>query len=215
MYSGLGFTRHVDRPVAISGLEKRLVRTFQAYGGFGVFDIYLQRGLLWQRPDNGVLARIQYPPDRHVPSWSWMAYQGRIKYMDIPFDGADWTTDLQSPFKAGTNDWDKRHWEPDASTRATDLLASARRLTINRLDMLTRVVFDEPREYDVETLRCIIVGKQKKGEQVDDPIHWVLIIRSVLKRNSSGLYALYERVGVGYLLASHISTEDASQVRVR
>ncbi len=211
-YSRLRFTRHVDRPVAISGLEKRLVRTFETRGGFGVFDLYLERGLLWQRPEDGVLTRIQYPPDRHVPSWSWMAYHGGINYMKIPFDGVVWTKDLKSPFKAGTNDWDKRHWEPDASTRATDLLGVARRLSISRVDMLTRLFFDERKEYDMDTLRCIVVGKEKTEVATGEPVHWVLVINPIIVVES---YELYERVGVGYLLSSHIPSSGASLVRVR
>ncbi|KAH8901702.1 HET-domain-containing protein, partial [Thozetella sp. PMI_491] len=175
-YSSLGFTRHEDRPIAIAGLEKRLARTFETRGGYGVFDNYLQRGLLWQRASDSSLSRIQYPGDRHVPSWSWMAFRGPIKYMEIPFDGAAWSQDLESPFVSGTEGWDGRHWGADQSTRPTDLMAHARKLTMERVEMLKRLIFDDPQQYEADTLRCIVVGTEKKEIAKGEPVHWVLVI---------------------------------------
>ncbi|KAJ4358425.1 uncharacterized protein N0V89_003008 [Didymosphaeria variabile] len=60
-----------DRPVAIRGLEKRLVRTFKTKGGFGMFDCYLHRCLLWKRT-GWSLSPIDTFRDE-TPSWSWMA----------------------------------------------------------------------------------------------------------------------------------------------
>ncbi|KAH8890108.1 HET-domain-containing protein [Thozetella sp. PMI_491] len=209
MYSRLDFSYYKDRSVAISGLEKRLVRTFETRGGYGIFEAYLQRALLWERPEKGILDRIGYPRDRHVPSWSWMAYRGGIKYMNIPFEGADWTKDLKQPFHAKTNDWNKRHWQPDDTTKSTDLEATARKLNITRMEMRTpRFVFDESTDYDPAMLRCVVVGKAKKGEvSGEGPVHWALIIRPI-----KGM--LYERVGVGYLLPSYVGEEDGN-IRVR
>jgi hypothetical protein len=48
-YSRLLFSRIEDRPIAIAGLEKRLIGAFGTQGGFGVFaapDGLLQRSLL-------------------------------------------------------------------------------------------------------------------------------------------------------------------------
>ncbi len=212
MYSRLGFTYYEDRPIAIAGLERQLVQTFETQGGYGIFESYLERGLLWQRPENGSLSRIRYPSDRHVPSWSWMAYRGGITYMKIPFEGADWTKDLTTPFKAGTNDWNKRHWEPDESTRSTDLTAWARNLSMSSIEMTKRLVFDEPRDYDIAALKCIVLGKEKKEGSTEDPIHWVLVIQPMARKDN---YALSERVGVGYILSCHVGGEDGSLVRVR
>ncbi|KAI3392588.1 hypothetical protein diail_5462, partial [Diaporthe ilicicola] len=36
-YTRLEFTRNTDRPIAIAGLEKRLIRDLKAQGGLGVF----------------------------------------------------------------------------------------------------------------------------------------------------------------------------------
>ena len=53
-YSLLSFTHLEDRPVAIAGLEQRLISALQQKGGakhgcYGIFGQYWGRGLLWQR----------------------------------------------------------------------------------------------------------------------------------------------------------------------
>ena len=71
-YSKLELSYSTDRPVAIRGLEKRLLRALDTKGGYGVFDIYLRRGLLWQR-DQASLERIDFSGKKEqelVPSWS-------------------------------------------------------------------------------------------------------------------------------------------------
>jgi hypothetical protein len=84
-YSNLALSVKTDRPIAIKGLETRLIRTFETVGGYGIFDLYLHRGLLWQRSGD-TLDRITSRGER-VPSWSWMAYEGGIRYMDVPLGG--------------------------------------------------------------------------------------------------------------------------------
>jgi len=37
------------------------------------------------------------PIHRKVPSWSWMAYDGRISYMDISFEQVAWSDAVQFP----------------------------------------------------------------------------------------------------------------------
>ncbi|KAI0476359.1 heterokaryon incompatibility protein-domain-containing protein [Xylariaceae sp. FL0804] len=118
-YSTLAFSRVEDRPVAIAGLEKRLVGACGNRGGYGVFDDgarggLLHRSLLWHRsPREASLSRIAFfdpssgdqsqgqdhpDHDHHhrgrssvvVPSWSWMAYRGAIDYLRPPFNGVEW-----------------------------------------------------------------------------------------------------------------------------
>lgn len=105
-YSRLELSRHEDRPIAIAGIEKHLVLSFQVRGGFGVFDDgergLLWRSLLWRRGRNEEeeAPRLQRIDFEHVegsaagriapPSWSWMAYRGAIDYLDPPFDRMEW-----------------------------------------------------------------------------------------------------------------------------
>jgi hypothetical protein len=78
-YSRLGLTKDYDRPIAIDGLQSRLLRAFDTEGGSGIFDEgpvlrgHLRRSLLWHRSaDVDRLYQIEFPLTRTtaVPSWS-------------------------------------------------------------------------------------------------------------------------------------------------
>ncbi len=94
-YSQLAITNATDRPLAISGLEQRLATTFKSKCSYGTFEKYLHRSLLWQRSEPAKLSRIQFPANTDVPSWSWMAYEGKIKYLKIESDDVEWSEELQ------------------------------------------------------------------------------------------------------------------------
>jgi len=91
-YSKCELTVPTDRLFAISGLEKRLQKSFGTEGRYGIFARYLHRCLLWQPPDGKEMKRIRPDSDYlKVPSWSWMAYTGEITYMKIPFEEVEWS----------------------------------------------------------------------------------------------------------------------------
>ncbi|RGP80744.1 serine threonine kinase [Fusarium longipes] len=113
-YSNLDFTKIHDRPIAIAGLEQRLVNAFKTEGGYGVFNgAFLGRSLLWARDtqrSNG-LKMIEFPRDQRfrVPTWSWTAYEGPITYLNISFDHVRWTYDtaegeIKSPWTTRDSD---------------------------------------------------------------------------------------------------------------
>jgi hypothetical protein len=210
MYSRLAFSKQQDRSVGIAGMEKRLVRTFNSKGGYGVFEAYLERGLLWQRPHGGTLTRIAYDDDIHVPSWSWMAYIGPIEYLKLRFDDTDWTDEFKTPFKPGTMNWSKRYWGANETGAATDLLVKPRKMDLPDLaELYKRIWLDEPAEPDMSILRCVVIGKQrlKDGQKAQGQTHYVLVIKpTVPDFPAQG----YMRAGVGYLLPEHISAEGHS-----
>lgn len=125
-YSRLDITEPTDRPVAIAGLEERLLAALGVSGGFGVFDEedhshvhedgdgrgrgLFRRSLLWCRgEDTTSLERIKFASAGstsnghntagYVPSWSWMAYSGGISYITPRFGEVDWAKKPQSPWK--------------------------------------------------------------------------------------------------------------------
>ncbi|KAM7199739.1 Heterokaryon incompatibility protein (HET) domain containing protein [Naviculisporaceae sp. PSN 640] len=106
-YSALEFSKAQDRSIAIAGLEQRLVRAFNTDGAYGVFDggpSFFGRTLLWMRDtrvqDAMRLIDFDFFSEGAeekasnmyyvVPSWSWMAYEGVITFMDLPFSGVEW-----------------------------------------------------------------------------------------------------------------------------
>jgi len=92
-YSKRDLIEKTDRAVVISGLEARIARALKCWSRYGIFKRYLHRNLLWQASDNK-MERIEYPT-RNVPSWSWMAYNGGVQFMDIPFGTVDWIDNLR------------------------------------------------------------------------------------------------------------------------
>lgn len=93
-YSKLKLSFLTDKSVAIFGLEKRLVESFCTEGKHGILQCYLHRSILWHRSGKR-MKRIDYPSDKKVPTWSWMAYEGGISYMEIEFSQVGWSNAVQ------------------------------------------------------------------------------------------------------------------------
>lgn len=198
----------VDRPIAIKGLEERLVKTFATKGGFGIFASYLERSLLWQRPLGGSLTPITFPPGRNVPSWSWMAYKGPISYVQAPFDLVDWTRDYVSPFS--TLSGLKQHWEVN-NGGPSSFRGTARKLFMDTEEATEKIRFDQSNDYAIQDLRCIVIGKDKPDTPKGYVEHYVLVIMAFPSDDTER----FVRVGVGKLLAGHILQDEEVQVEVR
>jgi hypothetical protein len=95
-YSKFGITEKEDRPVAIESLATALANALDTKVSYGIFERFLHRSLLWQ--PKSVLTQIPYRGEA-PPSWSWMAYDGQIKYLQIKlqlkFEGVEWDTSVQ------------------------------------------------------------------------------------------------------------------------
>ncbi|KAE9367915.1 HET-domain-containing protein [Stipitochalara longipes BDJ] len=202
-YSNLALSFSKDRPIAIKGLETRLIRTFGTTGGFGIFDIYFHRGLLWQRSED-TLQRIEPSHSMRVPSWSWMAYKGGIKYMDIPFGEAAWVEDITSPFKAGS---------PGRPDYREEMGLEAIVWGIVGVEPNSpQLVLDEPGRKFAQPLKCAIVGRSKQPNLEDEQqIHYTMIVSFLASEHG---VEVYERVGVGYLEKRHIVL-DTLGVKIR
>ncbi|KAF3014000.1 hypothetical protein E8E14_009222 [Neopestalotiopsis sp. 37M] len=211
-YTRLELTRMSDRPIAIAGLEKRIIRDLKAHGGFGVFDdgrSLLQRSLLWRRGrEVPSLVRIfPAPSSLSVPTWSWMAYKGGIDYLDLPLGGVDWLPSneaVQSPWGSkGSNTWhtgdgkesvELRGWaRPSAAGLGGRELANNPEITI---------VYDneDQTKEDREPMFVVVGSAMKKSVPQDDVVHYVLVIAlcqgSLHGEDGS---RRYERVGVGHM----------------
>ncbi|KAF2653766.1 hypothetical protein K491DRAFT_602167 [Lophiostoma macrostomum CBS 122681] len=203
-YSRLGLSNNFDRPMAIDGLQRRLLRTLNAKGGYGVFDEgeskgLLRRSLLWCRgAGTASLGRIRFPIGTaisQVPSWSWMAYTGAIDYLSVGFGQLDWE-DVRSPWSA----------DPNAAIR-TDLVDGKPSLTavaygydaVTSFDgeRLLRIL-DTPGGSRQEKIFCVVLGKQKEYVSLDQRIHYLLYIAQVKTTTRDG-NRMFERVGAGWL----------------
>ncbi|KAI1087189.1 hypothetical protein F5B19DRAFT_476469 [Rostrohypoxylon terebratum] len=203
-YSGLAFTKPSDRSVALLGLQKRLERAFQTQAAFGLFSVYFARGLLWQRRDIKFMKRISWPRDRPVPSWSWVSKEGPIKYMNLQFEKIDWATkEFKNPFKSRNAVSFENQSSLKRNRDLSVLRGQARELRLTKLDMLVRISFDTEEEFDVENLRCVVIGRDKANSSPDDLKQHVLIVHPLDLTEKS----TYERVGVASLRLAHVGSE--------
>lgn len=206
-YSRLGLTKNKDRPLAIGGLEKRLIRALGVHGGFGIFgaDSYLGRSLLWSRAsDQPSMKRIQFCSKStiQVPSWSWMSYEGGIDYLDAPFNQVDWEMEgIQSPWSQKLAQ--QSSWHTADRSGRTMLTAVAREFS-NPTE--GTVIYDQGSLPLARESRCVVIGISKSEETMDMKRHYVLIIG---KKSDYD----WERFGVGKLMGKDIVL-DGDGIRV-
>lgn len=213
-YSNLDFTKIYDRPIAIAGLEQRLVSAFKTEGGYGVFNgAFFGRSLLWtrdiQRSDG--LKLINFPRDQkfRVPTWSWTAYEGPITYFDIPFDHVRWTYNtaegkIQSPWTTMESDSTSFSLHTGELDGRIDLTAQAREmLNLKSAEAQGKVTYDEGTSPPGVRKLCVIVGSEKSKDErftTQDLEYYTLLVAPYDDLSTSS----YRRVGVGRLLESWI-----------
>lgn len=211
-YSGLAFTNASDRPVAILGLQERLAGAFRTQAAYGCFEVYFARGILWRRQDDEYMKRIVLPGGRRVPTWSWFSKEGPIKYMELKFKEIDWVTDdFKNPFTRQLVVEPERYSAFEGEGHLASLHGLSRRMTMTKWDMLNHIIFDEEGEFEIDDLRCVVIGRDKVNSGVHNSKYHVLIIQQV--RGALEI-DIYERVGVASLKPVFVGSE-GSWVRIR
>jgi hypothetical protein len=162
-YSKRDLTEETDRCVAISGLEKRIAGALRCQSRYGIFQQYIHRNLLWQASNNK-MERIAYN-NQQVPSWSWMAYNGSIQFINIPFEKVYWVDTLR--------------FDKERKSALVTNIGEFQDCTME-LDGTHYAVLDFDRvkrgwiQYDVEEgedlckERCVVVGKVNQDESEDE-----------------------------------------------
>ncbi|KAF4950003.1 hypothetical protein FSARC_13322 [Fusarium sarcochroum] len=214
-YSNLQFTRIYDRPIAIAGLEQRLVSAFKTDGGYGVFKgSFFGRSLLWKRDTtrSSALTMIAFPKNQkfRVPTWSWMAYEGPIAYLEIPFGCVEWDYEtaegrIQSPWVTRDAQTTSASWHTGDSNGKIDLTAEARDLfDLSLAETRGKIVYDDGTSLDTDqSVRCVVVGSEKMTTEtcdVGDLEHYVLLVKPVQGPGDN----CYRRIGIGTLLGRWI-----------
>jgi hypothetical protein len=195
-YSKLSLTYAADRPAAISAVARQLSLTFGGGVKHGVFLDYVGRSLTWQRHGPRELKRIAEPTDRGgVPSWSWMAHDGEIRYLGDQFG--------------------KIEWNGHGSRLVNGSEVPAR--SFQRESPEYGLVFDHDRlahdhRYG-KSLRCVVLGRSARVDPAWNPAgrrYYVMIVAPV----SSGKGGkIYERIGAGSIQEERLG-EVESPVRV-
>lgn len=212
-YSRLQFSHIYDRPVAIAGMEHRLIRDLNIRGGFGVLDDerhgLLRRSLLWRRAEGQLsLEKIDFSNASSFgstlskpPSWSWMAYEGAIDYIHPPFDEVDWETEeVVSPWSSSPLEtWS---YSGDGSIAPIGLRVVARKFHAPSLSTLSEdvtIVLDDPRVEQLE-LYCVNLGRLKSSateEALNARHHLVMFVSMCGLHNEVNGSRIYRRAGVG------------------
>jgi hypothetical protein len=214
-YSRLDFSYWHDRPFGIAGLEARLRKAYQMPIGYGIFDDgpdggFFHRSLLWclaegAKPMTSIT--FEGKPNTSVPSWSWMAYQGAIDYLEPPFEGVDWETrEIRPPWTRGG---DGARAETSYNYDEVDLQAVVRDYNVagrSRLDDV-KLMYDAERSgSDRQSPQCVIVAKVKQGRSEREKKHYVLIVAAA-GGSTVGGYKIYTRLGVGYMPGKFITLD--------
>jgi len=192
-YSKFGITEKEDRPVAIESLTKAMAKALDTNVSYGIFECFLHRSLLWQ-PAQNTLTQISYN-SKAPPSWSWMAYHGQIKYLQIGPEDIEW--DINVRFV---------HALRFAIPRNYVVKARVRRLRDCKIK-LEGVIFDEGDNevgqlyFDTELrnilpeVRCAIIGREIEVEDGNRK-YYVLF---VTKCATSWGREKFRRVGMGLI----------------
>jgi hypothetical protein len=188
-YSKRELTKDTDRCVAVSGLEARIARALKCQSRYGIFQKHLHRNLLWQMLDRKT-KRIAYDNNEEVPSWSWMAYSGGVRFMNIVIGSVSWVNALA--FDA----------ERDSAALIADV--GEFRHVIRKPDANRYTLFDFfGREkgwvrYDIEggksghSNRCVVIGRTEENEEnIGKKYYYILV---VLPTREDGEFT---RIGVG------------------
>ncbi|RSL49704.1 hypothetical protein CEP54_012298 [Fusarium duplospermum] len=205
-YSKLALSFAFDRPIAIKGLENRLLSTFNTTGGYGVLDRYFHRSLLWKRGGD-TLRRITNTRSEPVPSWSWMAYDGAIDYVSAPGGKVSWFNNIKSPFSQAPSESSHHEDEPLA------LKAPVRSIINDPPD--ESIFLDEPARALTQPMECIVLGSINPGSSGNLQRHWVILVQRISNDDGPG-GGVYERVGVAVLEGRHIDFRDeAREIRIQ
>ena len=184
-YSKRELTKDTDRCVAASGLEARIARALKCNSRHGIFQQHLHRNLLWQA-SNGDMERIAYDNNQYVPSWSWMAYSGGIRFIEIKFSKVSWVDEL-----AFENERDSAALIADVGKfwKCT-LKPENGRYTISDLSGKKRgwVQYDVVSGRKGHKEQCVVVGRT---ENANEDYYYILIVVP------TGEDGEYKRVGVG------------------
>ena len=181
---------------------------------YGVFEFFFHRNLLWQRSDVEEADRVKYEESDKVPSWSWMAYPGGIKF--IEFDDVDYgELYLYDNLKFGQDDL--RALITDVWTFRDCHLNRKESSNTGRYEVLDShevvrgwVMFDIKHGKDFDNERAVVIGRTGPEDRLEGQEYYILVVG---RKTGSKAYNEYERVGIGRVQAGHLSWRESS-VRV-
>ncbi|RDW87216.1 hypothetical protein BP5796_02910 [Coleophoma crateriformis] len=164
-YTALEFSHPEDRPIAIDGLMDRLTTAFKTESLAGLFLRFWGRCLLWRRAaGTEPLKKIRHVAHarKSPPTWSWMAFEGKISFIQPKGGQVDWNdSEVTLPFHNRTQaSWLKTsHQSSSVAIKAT---AYAFKIDTGAIK-IEEVLFYDSSEVSINTsTKCVIVGREKQ-----------------------------------------------------
>jgi hypothetical protein len=189
-YSERSLTFKTDRCAAMSGLEKRIANAFECQSTYGIFERYLHRNLLWHASESKV-EDIAYDDETHVPSWSWMAYHGAIRFEDIHFGEVDWIEGLRLVGNTLLAEDVGIFWNCSMRPYGDRYII----VDVSKRKGVGGIRYDVEDGENLRKERCVVVGRRKDYEP---EIYYILVVRS------TGRDGEYRRVGVGEIQSDYL-----------
>jgi len=141
------------------------------------------------------MKRIDYSPQK-VPSWSWMAHDGAIRYINVTDPTVRWSNTIRfngegGALIAGLREFQNCGIEGDGTKcKVIDSMGEPRGW----------LQFDLEHKTEIESLNCVVVGRALSGfKKEGDREYYILVVRSVGPKKE------YERAGVGLIRGNCIS----------
>ncbi|KAF5682792.1 het-domain-containing protein [Fusarium denticulatum] len=206
-YSERGLSKVTDRAIALSGLSAHIATALgceESYG-YGTFNLYLHRSLLWMRTDLQK-KKIQYEDGEEAPSWSWMAYEGGIRFIslaELPFQNLEVFKDIKFVSSAQgekkvlrTKVWNlpRCYLNRDASVEGKSRILVSPGVEIGW-------IMPDGENFEMEL--AVVIGSVYSSESRDKGEYYILVVKEKEGENNS-----YERVGIGKIQYSYISRQD-------
>ena len=194
-YSKRHLTKATDRAIAISGLHDRIEGALKCQSRYGIFELYLHKNLLWQA-SGSKMERIPYP-EGEVPSWSWMAYTGGVRFMKTLdfhvrwYDSLRFDTERKLALIANVGYFRNCTAEPDGTGHIIFDFRKVRRGWLQ---------YNVEGIVDLRMLRCVCVGKDR-GYPFSTKKYYILVVRS------TSIDGEYERVGSGVIQENYVEGE--------
>ncbi|CAG8979562.1 hypothetical protein HYALB_00011916 [Hymenoscyphus albidus] len=201
-YSNRHLTKPTDRVRALSGLTARIEQALSCEENFSIFELYLHRNLLWER--TGPMERINYESQK-VPSWSWMAYTGGIKFIDDLYGNLEIFIPLEffeeDKKMLQTDVW--RFEENCHLGEESEGEFKTRRQILNSLGQKVGwLSFDVEDRKEFRGEQVVVVGKKRQVDGSENQMFHVLLVRQ-----SDGAENEFERVGMGMVQQGYLSRQ--------
>ena len=178
-YSKLALSKSKDRPYAIAGLQSRLEKLYKTESTHGIVHCCLLKSLLWQRAGIDRMKEIEDTKVKTIPSWSWMKYQGEIRYGQIPKANVSWNRDIKLlPITKPDSNNEKQHVLEARVVRIWHGCFVERwqhtdcKIKDSKGRLLGWIRFDDNDETDIGNLGCIFIAQEKSNGWTGSSQDW-------------------------------------------